>query len=184
MDPHDIAHPHDSANPHDAAHPYGADHPHDATAIANELYRYAELIDAGRFTELGELMEHCTFSYGTHGDPGPSGADAIAASYRDMVITYDDGTPRTRHLTTNPIIDVDGNAATVCSTYTVMQQAPGSAMQTIISGRYHDTMKRIDGRWRFTERRFLVDLVGDLSRHLRFELLLPEQPPESEERQP
>ena len=168
MDPHDTAHPHDAA----------------AIAIANELYRYAELIDAGRFTELGELMEHCTFSYGTRGDPGPSGAAAIAASYRDMVVTYDDGTPRTRHLTTNPIIDVDGDAATVRSTYTVMQQAPGSAMQTIISGRYHDTMKRIDGRWRFTERRFLVDLVGDLSRHLRFELLPQEQPPESEEHQP
>ena len=57
-------------------------------------------------------------------------------------------------------------------------------MQPIISGRYHDTMKRIDGRWRFTERRFLVDLVGDLSRHLRFELLPQDQPPESEERQP
>ena len=45
--------------------------PPDATAIANELHRYAELIDAGRFTELGELMEHCTFSYGADGDPGP-----------------------------------------------------------------------------------------------------------------
>ena len=171
-------------DPHDIAHPHGAADPHDATAIANELYRYAELVDAGRFTELGELMEHCTFSYGTQGDPGPSGAAAIAASYRDMVVTYDDGTPRTRHLTTNPIIDVDGDAATVRSTYTVMQQAPDSAMQAIISGRYHDTMKRIDGRWRFTERRFLVDLVGDLSRHLRFELLPQDQPPESEERQP
>ena len=144
--------------------------PRDSTAITNELFRYGELIDAGRFTELGELMEHCTFSYGTQRDPGPSGAAAIAASYRDMVITYEDGIPRTRHLTTNPIIDFDGDTATVRSTYTVMQQAPGMAMQPIISGRYHDTLKRINGRWRFTERCFLVDLVGDLSRHLRFEL--------------
>ena len=43
-------------------------------------------------------------------------------------------------------------------------------MQAIISGRYHDTLRRIDGRWRFVERCFLVDLVGDLSCHLRFEL--------------
>jgi len=157
--------------------------PGDSTAITNELFRYAELIDAGRFTELGELMEHCTFSYGTQRDPGPSGAAAIAASYRDMVVTYDDGTPRTRHLTTNPIIDVNGDTATVRSTYTVMQQAPGSAMQPIISGRYHDTLRRIDGRWRFIERRFLVDLVGDLSRHLRFELPPQEQPTDSEEQQ-
>ena len=151
----------------------GTDHgaaPDDATAIANALYRYAELVDAGRFGELGQLMEHCTFSYGEQNAPGPSGSAAIAGSYRSTVITYDDGTPRTRHLTSNPIIEVDGDTARVRSTYTVLQQAPDAAMQTIISGRYHDTLARIDGQWRFTERCFLVDLVGDLSRHLRFDL--------------
>ena len=64
----------------------------------------------------------------------------------------------------------DDATARVRSVYTVLQQAPDSPMQTIISGRYSDTLKRIGGRWRFTERGFLVDLVGDLSRHLRFEL--------------
>ena len=144
--------------------------PDDAAAITNELYRYAELIDGGRFTELGELMEHCTFRYGAQGEPGPSGAAAIAESYRSTVIAYADGTPRTRHVTTNPIIELDGDIARVRSVYTVLQQAPDSPMQTIISGRYHDTLERFDGRWRFTERWFLVDLLGDLSRHLRFEL--------------
>ena len=141
----------------------------EATAITNELYRYAELVDAGRFDEVGELMEHCTFSYGD-GAGGPSGAQAIAAMYRNTVITYDDGTPRTRHITANPIIETEGDTATVRSVYIVLQQAPDSPMQAIISGRYHDTLRRIDGRWRFVERRFLVDLVGDLSRHLRFDL--------------
>ena len=144
--------------------------PYDATAIANELYRYAELIDAGRFTELGELMEHCTIRYGTHGAPGPTGASAIAESYRSTVVTYADGTPGTRHVTSNPIIEVDGDVARVRSVYTVLQQTPDSPMQTIISGRYHDTLRRIDGRWRFIERCFLVDLMGDLTRHLRFDL--------------
>ena len=144
--------------------------PDDATAILNELHRYAELIDAGLFRELGELMEHCAFFYGHEGVGGPAGAQAIAAGYRDTVITYADGTPRTRHATTNPIIEIDGDTARVRSVYTVLQQAPDSPMQTIISGRYSDTLKRIGGRWRFTERGFLVDLVGDLSRHLRFEL--------------
>ncbi len=141
----------------------------DATAIANELYRYAELVDAGRFDEVGELMEHCTFSYGDDAE-GTSGAQAIAATYRNTVITYGDGTPRTRHITANPIIEIDGDTATVRSVYIVLQQAPDSPMQAVISGRYHDTLRRIDGRWRFVERGFLVDLVGDLSRHLRFDL--------------
>ena len=90
--------------------------------------------------------------------------------YRNTVITYDDGTPRTRHITANPIIETEGDTATVRSVYIVLQQAPDSPMQAIITGRYHDTLRRIDGRWRFVERRFLVDLVGDLSRHLRFDL--------------
>lgn len=144
----------------------------ESTAVANELYRYAELVDAGRFDEVGELMEHCAFSYGEQNTPGPSGSAAIADSYRSTVITYGDGTPRTRHITANPIIEIDGDTATVRSVYIVLQQAPDSPMQAIISGRYHDTLRRIDGRWRFVERCFLVDLVGDLGRHLRFELPL------------
>ena len=142
----------------------------DATAILNELHRYAELIDAGRFSEVGELMAHCAFFYYRESIGGPAGAEAIAASYRDTVITYADGTPRTRHITSNPIIEIDGDTARVRSVYTVLQQAPDSPVQTIISGRYHDTLRRMSGRWRFTERCFLVDLVGDLSRHLRVEL--------------
>ena len=74
----------------------------DAVAITNELYRYAELIDAGRFDDVGRLMEHCTFVYGEQRDPGPAGAAAIAESYRSAVVVYPDGTPRTRHVTTNP----------------------------------------------------------------------------------
>ena len=162
--------------------------PDDVTAITNALFRYAELIDAGRFTEVGELMEHCTFRYGTQGTPGPAGAAAIAESYRSSVIIYPDGTPRTRHLTTNPIVEIDGDTARVRSVYTVLQQVEGSSMQTIITGRYHDTLTRIDGRWRFTERGFLVDLVGDLSGHLRFELPpstpATDDPPTDKEQQP
>ncbi len=162
----DVAAP-DNATSEDS--PLGRGRADDATAITNELFRYAELIDAGRFTELGELMEHCTFRYGEGVAKGPSGAAAIAESYRSAVITYADGTPRTRHVTNNPIVELDGGVARVRSVYTVLQQAPDSPMQAIISGRYHDTLRHIDGRWRFTERCFLVDLVGDLSRHLRFE---------------
>jgi hypothetical protein len=34
----------------------------------------------------------------------------------------------------------------------------------------HDTFERIEGRWRFDTRIMLVDLGGDLSHHLLFEL--------------
>ncbi len=157
--------------------PAGRAAPDDATAIANELYLYAELIDAGQFAEVGELMEHCSFVYGPERTPGPSGSQAVADSYRSMVVTYSDGTPRTRHVTTNPIISIDGDTAVVRSAYTVMQQAGGTPLQAIVGGRYRDRLHCIDGRWRFVERHFLVDFVGDLSRHLRIDL-----PPDIDQR--
>jgi hypothetical protein len=43
-------------------------------------------------------------------------------------------------------------------------------LQPIVDGRYHDTFERQQGTWRFSERRFLVDLVGDTSHHLLVEL--------------
>ena len=80
-----------------------------------------------------------------------------------------DGTPRTKHVTTNPIIEVDEDAGTaICrSYYTVLQQTEESPLQTIVAGRYHDRFERVDGRWRFSYRDLtLIDMVGDVSRHL------------------
>jgi hypothetical protein len=84
----------------------------------------------------------------------------------------DDGTPRTRHVTTNAIIEVDEGAGTgsARSYYTVFQQTDELALQPIICGRYHDTFHRLGGVWWFDKRIMFVDLVGDLSRHLLYPL--------------
>ena len=87
----------------------------------------------------------------------------------DNVIRYDDGTPRTKHVITNANIDVDEAAGTgTCrSYYTVFQQLDGFTLQPIIAGRYHDEFERVGGAWRWSFRDYsLVDLIGDLSRHL------------------
>ena len=93
--------------------------------------------------------------------------------YRDSARIYDDdGTPHTKHVTTNAIIEVDDGAdsASARSYYTVFQRVEDLPLQPIIAGRYHDTFQRIDGRWWFDTRIIFVDLVGDLSRHLLYEL--------------
>lgn len=41
----------------------------------------------------------------------------------------------------------------------------GEPISVIIAGQYRDRFERADGGWRFAERMFVVDLVGDLSRH-------------------
>lgn len=142
----------------------------DATEIANLLYTYAELVDAARFDEVGRLMAHCTFFDADDDTPLVRGADAIADYYRSVNRVHDEGTLRTKHVTTNPIIEVDGDSAAVRSMYTVLQQTDTLALQPIISGRYRDRFDRLDGSWVFTERRFYVDLIGDLSQHLTFDL--------------
>jgi hypothetical protein len=52
----------------------------------------------------------------------------------------------------------------------VFQQTDELPLQAIIAGRYHDTFRRVEGRWWFDTREMFVDLTGDLSHHLLFEL--------------
>jgi hypothetical protein len=94
--------------------------------------------------------------------------DGLLEVWRSLVAIHDDGTPRTRHLVATPILEVDEEAdsATCRSTYTVFQQVTDGPLQPIISGRYHDRFERVDGTWRFAERTYAADLVGDLSDHM------------------
>jgi 3-phenylpropionate/cinnamic acid dioxygenase small subunit len=135
-------------------------------AIENLIATYAELVDDGDFAGVGTLLAHATF---TGGAGSVSGADAIEKMLRDSLIVYDDGTPRTKHVTTNVAIEVDEEAGTAVSRayFTALQALPDLALQPIVSGRYQDRFERCDGHWRFVERRVRTDLVGDVSRHLR-----------------
>ena len=147
-----------------------------ARDVEHLLYRYAEAIDAGDFGAVGELFRHGRiYAAAESPDTGPitvaEGAEAVTELYRSLVIVYDDGTPRTRHLVSNAIIDVDEGlgSATGRSSYTVFQGSSDDspALQPIVIGRYEDTFHRIGGTWWFASGTMHVDLTGDLSRHLR-----------------
>jgi len=142
------------------------------TQITNLLYRYAECIDAGDLAGAAALFEHARIRIG-----GPDAErDTIDAArllgiWKSLIVLHPDGTPRTKHVTTNPIIEIDEDAGTAScrSYYTVLQQTDESALQTIVTGRYHDRFERVDGRWRFSYRDLtLIDMVGDVSRHLTY----------------
>ncbi|HET7048965.1 MAG TPA: nuclear transport factor 2 family protein [Solirubrobacteraceae bacterium] len=135
-------------------------------AIENLIATYAELVDAGDFAAVGELLADATF---TGGAGSVSGRTAIEEMLQENVIVYDDGTPRTKHLTTTVAIELDEEAGTAVaqSYFTVLQALPGLPLQPIASGRYQDRFECRSGKWRFVERRVRTDLVGDMSRHLR-----------------
>ena len=142
----------------------------DAAAITNLLYRYAELIDAADFDGLGELLAHCTLRDGESGTVLATGREAIRDFFAGTVIVHADGTLRTKHVTTNPIVEIEGDEARVCSMYTVLQATDSLRLQAIIAGRYHDRFVRGPDGWRFSERRYFADLIGDLRAHLKMPL--------------
>jgi 3-phenylpropionate/cinnamic acid dioxygenase small subunit len=142
----------------------------DSRAIENLVYAYAERIDAGDLDGVAELFRHGRL----HPAPGVviEGVERVRALYASTTRLHDDGTPRTRHMTTNVIVELgdDGGSGSARSYYTVFQQTDDLPLQPIIAGHYHDTFHRVDGEWCFDTREIFVDLTGDLSQHLRFEL--------------
>ncbi|MFM1859766.1 MAG: hypothetical protein RL133_1266 [Pseudomonadota bacterium] len=93
----------------------------------------------------------------------------MVAFWRQVIRLYDDGSPRTRHLISNPQIHLSegGEKATCRSQWTVLQAVPGFPLQVIATGRYEDRLHLRDSTWQFEERRYLpIDLEGDLSFHL------------------
>ncbi len=143
-----------------------------AVEITNLLYRYAELIDAGDLTGAAALFTHAKIKMA--GSEQPQDNQAVLAVWRNYMRIYPCGTPRTKHVITNPIVEIDEAAgrATCRSYYTVLQATDDLPLQAVAAGRYHDAFERVDGAWRFSYRDYsLLDLKGDLSGHLNTALL-------------
>ena len=135
--------------------------------IANLVYRYAELIDNSDFAGIGDLFADASIETGE--GVAYRGRDEIREMYEQWTRRYpDNGTPHTRHVTTNPIIEVEEDAGTAtCRSYVVVFQSTDQlTLQPVITNRYHDTFVRVGDTWRF-EHRLMIDFYsGDLSQHL------------------
>ena len=143
----------------------------DCRRIEQLLYLYAERIDDGDFQGVGELFSRGRIK-GPDGAVIAEGATEVQGLYESSTRLYECGTPRTQHMTTNVIIEIDesGLSAQGRARFTVFQCLPDFPLQPIISGRYVDGFVCVDGTWTFSERRMKVDFAGDLSRHLLIEL--------------
>lgn len=142
-------------------------------AVTTLLYRYAECVDSADFDGLSQLFAHgrlrsSSAANAEEGMTGPQVGRFYAATNR----VHEDGTLRTRHLSTNVIVDIeeDRAAASARSYYVVFQATEKLPFQAIVAGRYEDRFARSDGEWHFADRLIHVDLVGDLSEHLSFDL--------------
>lgn len=145
--------------------------------IENLIYTYAERIDAGNLEGLAQLFNHAEF-INAEGKVVATGSDEFLKLQTNAIKIYPQtGTPRTKHVTSNIIIEVDEAAdrATTRSYFTVFQSAENFALQPIIAGTYKDVFERVNGNWRFRQRQPIPELIGDLSQHLQFDLKQPDR---------
>jgi ketosteroid isomerase-like protein len=141
-------------------------------AITTLLYTYAERIDAGDFAGVGEILGQAAMTFEGFPDAVRGSAD-IEALYHRTTRRYEDGTPRTKHVLSNVIVEVadDGTTAASRSYFTVFQAVPGAlALQPIIAGRYRHAFEQVDSRWQISTMHIIIELMGDLDHHMLIDL--------------
>jgi len=134
--------------------------------IMHLMNRYGFTIDTGDLDGFAGLF--------AHGEWGMEGADPFVGKEQFLeglanVRIYDDGTPKTKHVTTNVDLTIDeasGTAESECYV-TVFQQTDDFPLQTIFAGHYFDTFAKTGGSWHFTKRHIRYNLVGDMTAHLK-----------------
>jgi 3-phenylpropionate/cinnamic acid dioxygenase small subunit len=130
----------------------------DKDAIRELLARYCFALDADRFEEMAALFTpagvwETAFGTGTGRTGIVAQASSIATGAR----------PRRIHLTTNIVVELDGDTATARSNWVVIQNTPaGPAIGS--GGGYSDRLVKVDGQWFFAHRtidRFIVEGGAD-----------------------
>ena len=140
----------------------------DYFAIQKLIFCYPYHLDRGEIDAVTALFAHATV-YFQNQPPIDANSVAVARAFRDFLRIYPDGTPRTRHVMANVIIEPDGaDYARSTSCVMVFQQTPDFPLQPIIGGDYADRFQKVDGAWRFIERRIRNDQFGDLSAHGKY----------------
>ncbi|MFF9645380.1 nuclear transport factor 2 family protein [Kitasatospora aureofaciens] len=72
-------------------------------AIESLIAAYAVHVDSGDFGAVGALLADALFV----GSGAPvRGREAVEAMFQDTLMTYEDGTPRTKRVTTSTVIDI------------------------------------------------------------------------------
>ncbi|MGS2738251.1 nuclear transport factor 2 family protein [Sinomicrobium sp. M5D2P17] len=140
--------------------------------ILNLIARYTHYVDQGDFDAVGSL-----FTDGKIIAAGGSmeGKEGVAKQLTKNLQVYTDGTPRTAHVTTNTVLDIQEgkDQASAVSYLTIYQQDQERdfPLQPIAVGRYHDTFQRKNGQWHFSLRELIITLAGDLSHHANPEVI-------------
>jgi hypothetical protein len=141
----------------------------DIYQIQKLLYLYCEHLDGGDFAGMAELFRHARFITPGGNPAVVNDPPAIVAMYQSYTRIFPQtGTPGTKHMVGNPIIDIaaDGCGATCRSYIVVFQGIEDFPLQPVVAGRNHDTFEKVDGAWRYSERVITSEHFGNMSRHV------------------
>jgi uncharacterized protein (TIGR02246 family) len=117
----------------------------DDDQIRRTLGEYSQWCDDGRFDEWAELFtEDAQFVLSGQ---VTEGREAIRKYMMEVQATGSRGV----HVTTNSLIDVDGDTATASTDY-LFVRTTAEGLGIIAAGRYHDQLVRDGGQWRFRVR--------------------------------
>ena len=119
----------------------------DREDIRELLARYCFALDADRFEDMAALFTtdgvwETAFGTGT-------GREGIVAQARSIATGP---RPKRVHLTTNIVIDMHGESATVRSNWALIQNSPNGPVIGS-GGGYADVLVKVDGRWFFKRRK-------------------------------
>lgn len=134
--------------------------------ILHLMNQYCFTIDTGDLDGFASLFEHGEWTI--EGSKPNIGKQRLLKTLSNVII-YEDGTPRTKHITTNVDIKIDEDKCIAKSEcyVTVLQKTDNFPLQPIFSGHYFDDFECVDDSWRFSKRIIRYALVGDMSAHLK-----------------
>lgn len=122
-------------------------------AIHELIARYSHLID-GR--EYDAWVQCFTPDGALHSAVGvAAGHEALRAFASDYEARRA-RMPNARHYITNLAIDLDGDRATARSYVQITSSEP-RGVRVVFTGQYDDRLVRVDGAWKFKERRGIPD---------------------------
>jgi len=141
--------------------------------IEKLITRYSQCADRAEFEEIAELYKHCVLYMpgGLVIDVRRDGVGRYLEWCKRVIRVYpDSGTPKTRRIVGTIIIDDDGVDRAKSEWNVVCFQATKDLpLQAIAAATLYDKYEKVEEQWRLVERREDLELIGDLSHHVRFE---------------
>ena len=123
----------------------------DRLEIQDLLARYNYAIDAGDAGAwAATFVADGVFTSGGRTQSGTRELQAFAADFATRL-------PGSRHWNTNVIIEGDGDQATMRCYLQLLKTGGGEPATIVTTAKYEDTLRRVDGVWRFVSRTVVRD---------------------------